>query len=127
MNLGYDYFSSTTFTDYKIDLHKRRDVERWVENIVNLSIDVGKIILASMKKKIPDYYKDTFLELSFMLEFRESGVEKMAKWVKLRNILAHEYLDIRWSRIEDFIRNCKESFCKFLEIVKGNVCEVHHP
>jgi uncharacterized protein YutE (UPF0331/DUF86 family) len=42
--------------------------------------------------------------LSILPQFEGSGVEDMAKWVRLRNILAHEYLDIRWKQIERFIK-----------------------
>jgi uncharacterized protein YutE (UPF0331/DUF86 family) len=35
--------------------HKRRDVERWVENMVNSSIDIGRIIISPLKRRVPDY------------------------------------------------------------------------
>lgn len=65
---SYDYFSAFSFTDYQ-DAHKRRDIERWVENMINSAIDIGEIILASEKKKIPDYYKDIFVQLGLLPEF----------------------------------------------------------
>lgn len=112
-----DYFAGFSFTDYR-DAHKRRDVERWVENMINSSIDIGKIILASQKKRIPDYYKDVFVELGLLKEFKPMEVEKFTGWIKLRNILAHEYLDIKWRRIENFIKENKHHFRLFLENAK---------
>lgn len=112
-----DYFSIFSFADYQ-DLHKRHDVERWVENMVNSAIDIGEIILASKKKKIPDYYKDVFVQLGLLAEFKTMEIERFTGWVKLRNILAHEYLDIKWQRIKDFIGENQKHFREFLRNTK---------
>lgn len=112
-----DYFSVFSFVDYQ-DLHKRRDLERWVENMINSAIDAGEIILASEKKKIPDYYKDVFVQLGLLPEFNLLDVEKFTVWVKLRNILAHEYLDIKWQRIISFVSESGPHFKRFLESAK---------
>jgi uncharacterized protein YutE (UPF0331/DUF86 family) len=37
----------------------------------------------------------------------------------LRNILAHEYLDIKWKRFSDFIQNSQEYFQALMEAAKG--------
>jgi len=112
-----DYFSAFSFADYQ-DAHKRRDIERWVENMINSAIDIGEIILASEKKKIPDYYKDIFIQLGLLPEFHSINVEKFTGWVKLRNILAHEYLDIKWQKVNTFVKDSSEHFREFLESAK---------
>lgn len=89
-----DYFSNFNFVNYQ-DPHQRRDIERWVENMINSAIDIGEIVLAAEKKKIPDYYKDVFIQLGLLPEFKSIDVERFTGWVKLRNIPAHEYLDIK--------------------------------
>lgn len=113
----YSYFSSFVLKDYH-DIHKRHEVERWVENMINSAIDTGEIILASERKRIPDYYKDIFVQLGLLPQFKPINVEKFTGWVKLRNILAHEYLDIKWHKIEDFIKNSNVQFKDFLESAK---------
>jgi len=113
----YDYFSAFSFVDYQ-DAHKRRDIERWVENMINSAIDIGEIILASEKKKIPDYYKDIFVQLGLLPEFPSINVEKFTGWVKLRNILAHEYLDIKWQKVNSFVKDSTQHFREFLESAK---------
>jgi uncharacterized protein YutE (UPF0331/DUF86 family) len=47
----YEKFESLSWEDYNKHRSKRRDVERWVENIVNSSIDIAKIILKQKRKK----------------------------------------------------------------------------
>jgi uncharacterized protein YutE (UPF0331/DUF86 family)/predicted nucleotidyltransferase len=113
----YNYFSSFDFKDYQ-DIHKRHEVERWVENMINSAIDIGEIILASEKKRIPDYYKDVFVQLGLLPQFSQMDVKRFTRWVKLCNILAHEYLDIKWRRISDFVKDSNLHFRRFLESVK---------
>ncbi len=113
----YNYFASFSFKDYN-DIHKRHEVERWVENLINASIDIGEIILAGEKKKIPDYYRDIFVQLELLGEFKDVELEKFGQWVRLRNILAHEYLDIKWKRLESFIRESEGNFREFIKSVK---------
>lgn len=112
-----EYFCKFDFNDYQ-DAHKRRDIERWVENTLNSAIDIGEIIPASQKKKILDYYKDIFVQLGLLPQFKPMDVEKFTAWVKLRNILAHEYLDIKWRKISAFVKESKLNFEKFLESTK---------
>lgn len=49
----YDKFKALDQKIYESDAAARRNIERWAESIVNSSIDVAKIILASEKKRIP--------------------------------------------------------------------------
>jgi uncharacterized protein YutE (UPF0331/DUF86 family) len=35
--------------------------------------------------------------------FGQLEAEQLSKWVRLRNIVTHEYLDIKWSSISKFI------------------------
>jgi len=111
------YFSKFTFDDYN-NIHKRLEVERWIENIVNSSIDIGELILASQTKKIPNSYREVFIQLGLLPKFKIIDAEKLAGWVKLRNILAHEYLDIKWKRIEHFIKGSQKQIEIFIECAK---------
>jgi uncharacterized protein YutE (UPF0331/DUF86 family)/predicted nucleotidyltransferase len=118
--LLYSYFSNFSQKEYENDIHKRNDVERWAENMVNAAIDISKIILASQKKPVPQTYRDTIRQSIWLLKLPEDFIEKFQIWVKFRNIIAHEYLDIKWERISDFIQNSKSYFVDFIKKVKEN-------
>lgn len=45
------------FKEYHDDKVKRRNIERWTENILNATIDIAKIVLASERKKMPKTYE----------------------------------------------------------------------
>jgi len=114
----YDTFESLSWEEYNLDRSKRRDVERWVENIINSSIDIAKIILASEGLPLADTYKEIVGSLSLVSSFDRENIEKLSKWIRLRNIISHEYLDIRWTSIKRFISEAKPLYINFLNNVK---------
>lgn len=114
----YYGFSNITQQVYESDNALRRNVERWVENIVTSSIDIAKIVLASEKKRIPQTYREILWEMSLFSDFPQEIAENLAKFAKLRNILAHEYLDIRFRQIRQFIDESENSYRKLVDFVK---------
>jgi uncharacterized protein YutE (UPF0331/DUF86 family) len=97
----------------------RRNVERWVENLVNCSIDIGKIILTVRNRPIPETYREVLSNLGTLPNFTEAFGEKLSRWTKLRNILAHEYLDIRWTNIKAFIDEAEPTFKELVKKIEG--------
>lgn len=119
----YEEYKDLDFKTYEGDKEKRRSVERWIENIINASIDIAKVILASQEKQLPDTYIDILKTLASLPGFEESTAEKMASFVKLRNIIAHEYLDLRFAQIQDFLKEAKNIYSYLVnytdEFLKG--------
>jgi len=114
----YKKFKSLSWQEYNVDRDKRRNVERWIENIVNSSIDIAKIILTSENLSLPDTYKEIVNSLALVQGFDKENMAKLSEWVKFRNILVHEYLDIKWSFINRFIKEAEPLYKNFLEKVK---------
>jgi len=106
----YNKYKNLDFKIYESNKEKRRSVERWVENIINASIDIAKVILASQKRPLPDTYIDVLKMLVILPNFNQEMAEKMASFVKLRNIIAHEYLDLRFAQIQDFLKESKNIY-----------------
>ncbi len=114
----YEIFRPLSWKEYNTERSKRRDVERWIENIINSSIDLAKIILTHEGLPLPDTYKATIAELSAISCFEEKNMEKLSRWVRLRNIISHEYLDIRWASVKRFVSESKPSYENFSKRVK---------
>jgi len=110
-------FKKLTWMEYSQEGSKRRDVERWIENLVMASLDIAKIVLSSEKKELPQTYRET-LKLFGAFYINESFGEKISQFAELRNIIAHEYLDIRWSRIQKFIAAADDLYKEFIPQVK---------
>lgn len=113
-------FKNLNWPQYREDKNERRNVERWVENLVMSALDIAKIVLASDKKEIPQSYQDT-LKLFYALyidKADEATAEKFSEFAKLRNIVVHEYLDIKWKRIQNFIKEAEKLYAVFIEKTK---------
>jgi uncharacterized protein YutE (UPF0331/DUF86 family) len=119
----YEIFETLSWKEYNDDRGKRRNVERWIENIINSSIDIAKLILTSEGRSLPDTYKDVVKNLSLISAFSEEGMKKLSRWVNLRNIISHEYLDIRWASIQKFISESKLHYGEFLKRVESYLRE----
>ena len=115
----YNMFKSLSWKEYNEERTKRRDVERWIENIINSSIDISKIILTSEDKAVPDTYKAIVKNLSLIPGFSAENMEKLVEWVGLRNIISHEYLDVRWTSIKRFISETEPLYKDLLDKTKA--------
>ena len=93
-------------------------MERWIENIINSSIDISKIILVSESIPAPDTYKELVASISLVPGFDKERMAALSDWVRFRNIIAHEYLDIRWASIKRFIEEAEPLYKNFLKDVK---------
>lgn len=99
-----DVFKKITFEDYRTDKSKRRNIERWTENIINAMIDISKIVLASEKKQMPKTYEEVLSSLALFTGLSENQAGRFSRIARLRNILAHEYLDILYQQLRGFIK-----------------------
>ncbi len=106
----FSAFKKVDQIKYQNDKATKRNMERWVENIVNSSIDIAKIILASEKKLIPNTYKTILENLIEVDSFDLEKAKALGKFAKIRNILAHEYLDLRFNRIREFLAESEASY-----------------
>jgi len=105
-----DKFRNITFQEYEEEKSKRRDMERWTENIMNATIDIAKVILASEKRDVPKTYEDALGAFAVLVGFDEEKAERFSNLARLRNMLAHEYLDILYGRIRNFIEEFPELY-----------------
>lgn len=115
----YTRFRVLTFKEYADDRVQKRNVEHWIEHLVIAATDIAKIILASERRTIPETYRDMVLELGTISPFSKDNLcEKVVPWVQLRNILAHEYLDLRWKNISAFIQETEPSWQEIISRTK---------
>lgn len=97
---------------YQKNKEKRRNVERWIENIVMSSIDIMKILLALENRPIPDSYKEILYHGGLIGSFGEEFGKRLSKWASLRNIVVHEYLD---KSIKEFLTESQPVYRQLVE------------
>lgn len=111
-------FKKLTFNEYKNNVMQRRNVERWAETIINAIIDVSKIVLASEQTLMPRSYEYALRDIAICAGFGREEAEKFAKFANLRNILAHEYLDILYDKIKKFVKEFPPLYQKIVEFLE---------
>ena len=114
----YTIFKNLTRQEYLKDRDKRRNVERWIENIINSLVDISRVILNIEGIAIPDTYRRIVTMLSVVDGLEAVNAEGLANWVRFRNIIAHEYLDIKWSSINRFIIESEIPYSDFVSTIK---------
>ena len=112
-------YQMVTFNDYQKDKMKRRSIERWAENILNATIDIAKIVLASEKKQMPRTYEEALFNFVFLAGLNETEARRMSRFANLRNILAHEYLEILYGRLEKFIQEALPLYPKIIGFLEN--------
>lgn len=119
-------FVGMTQAEYLENRDRRRSLERLAENVVNCSIDVAKILLSSRDLPIPDTYRDVVLQMGIAGFVDTAVAERLAEMTRLRNILAHQYLDIRWAGLCSFIEDAPmvmKEFTQSLERLLESSCD----
>ncbi len=115
-------FNSLTWKVYQTDRDIQRNIERLAENVANAAIDVSKIIIAGEENiEMPNSYKEIVLKLGEMKLLDEKTAEKAAQITQLRNILAHQYLDIKWEKIKDFIATAPLIMRNFIQAAEKKI------
>lgn len=104
-----DRFKEVSYQTYREDRTQRREIERWTENIINALIDCAKIILASEKKMMPKTYEGALSDFALLAGLDEASALRIATFARLRNILAHEYLDILYEKIQTFVKDFSDT------------------
>jgi uncharacterized protein YutE (UPF0331/DUF86 family) len=87
-------FTPSTYDKYVNDLISKYAVERLVQLIVDLALDVNNVILAALKKPPASDYFSSFINLAECRVLDEAFAYQIAPSTGLRNRLIHEYEDI---------------------------------
>lgn len=111
-------YKGLTYKEYNGNRIIRRNVERIIENIANALIDISKIIISGLNVDIPDSYREIILKLGELEIINYDLANNIAEIARLRNVLAHQYLDIKWSYIKNFIEEKVDKVNNFLNKVK---------
>jgi uncharacterized protein YutE (UPF0331/DUF86 family)/predicted nucleotidyltransferase len=121
-----DEFADLDLTRYANDRTTRRSVERWVENLVNASIDAAKIVLASEHMGVPQTYAETVSMLAAVKGFwpddepdpQETALQ-LARNTRVRNMLAHEYLDLRFTKVDQVVDHAAQRYGSLIRALRA--------
>lgn len=86
--------SPASYEDYTKDLVSKYAVERLIQLIVDLALDINNIILSFHKKPPAADYYSSFIDLAECRVLTEQFAYEIAPSTGLRNRLIHEYEEI---------------------------------
>lgn len=103
---------------YQSVREKRLEIERWVECLINATLDISKILITLSEDEIPETSREILFKVASLVYKEEEKAETFSKLAKTRNTLAHRYLDIRWQDIKSFMQTAQDIYPPFLEYMK---------
>ncbi len=103
---------------YQSIREKRLEIERWVESLINATLDLSKMVLTLKGKEVPETSRELLFKMASLMFDKEADAEAFSEMAKIRNTLAHRYLDIRWQDIKRFIKIAQELYPVFIPYLK---------
>lgn len=110
-------FWSVTLDRYQGDRDLRRNLDRWVEMLINAAIDTGKIVLASERRAVPYTYGQILADLEAVERYSDLA-GRLRPLAALRNVLAHEYLELRFGRVQRFVQSGVDAVAEVARITR---------
>ena len=95
------------------------NAERYLQLAIQACLDIGNHILANIKSKAPDDYRDIFTLLGENGVISAELAGKMAPLAGLRNILVHDYLEIDREKIYQMLRANLSDFSQFAKEISN--------
>lgn len=114
-------FSHITPQDYAKDWKTQRIVERTLQIMIEICVDIANHIIADRKYRVPLSYADTFkvLHEEGVINAELSGnMERMAKF---RDILVHHYNKLDESTVVALLRGQLEDFIRYKDSILGTL------
>ncbi|MGQ9696274.1 MAG: HepT-like ribonuclease domain-containing protein [Thermodesulfobacteriota bacterium] len=121
--LGFlsEYEKDVDWKAYQTNRSKRLEIERWVENLINSTLDLSKILLIMNREEILETSREILLKIGARIYQKEEEALSFSEFAKIRNTLAHRYLDIKWNDIKRFMQLAPKLYPPFLNYIKRHL------
>jgi uncharacterized protein YutE (UPF0331/DUF86 family) len=110
-------FSAISEEEYSGDWKIRRIVERQLQIMIELCIDITGHIISDRKLRVPTSYADTFKSLAEAGLITPDTLDIMGKMAKFRNIVVHQYESVDTAIVIMILRKHLNDFLVFRDAV----------
>lgn len=115
-------FSNFTLEQVASDFYKYNTLERLLEKIIVRAVDVNEHLLSELltdRTKIPETYRDTFLQLVELGVYPKEFAEQISQSVGTRNVLVHDYDDDKtdYEKIYSSVSECLKEYHQYCEYI----------
>lgn len=116
-----EYEREVDWKVYQTQRSKRLEIERWVESLINATLDISKMLLAVGGEEVPETSREILFNVGAFVFDEEVKAEAFSELAKIRNTLAHRYLDVKWEDIKRFLELVPDLYPPFLDFVRRKV------
>jgi uncharacterized protein YutE (UPF0331/DUF86 family) len=110
-------FSSLTKEAYSGDWKSQRIVERTLQIMIELTVDISSHLISDKKLRVPSGYADTFKVLFDSGLIDPPLFQTMEKMAKFRNIVVHHYDKIDESIVVTILQEHLDDFLLFRDAI----------
>lgn len=109
---------SITKDNLKEDIIRYWGIERGIQILIELVIDISNIIISANNVEKPNTYRQTIMKLSKIGVIPKDFAIDLSKMVGYRNILVHDYAKIDEEIILDILNSKLDDFANYIDNVK---------
>jgi len=106
-----------SFEEFKGNREHYRTAERSLQITIECCHDIANHIISAFQMERPDRYESVFNILGENGVVPKGFVETLVSMAKFRNLLVHEYLDIKLDRVYEILQQKSSDFEKFAKYV----------
>lgn len=96
---------------------KRAAAERLLQVIVDLAVDINGHLVVALTGRAPETGRSSFGDLAACGVISNALAERLAPSAGLRNVLVHQYIDIRTDLVAESIEAAREQFPLYIAAV----------
>ena len=115
-------YSTITVKEYSKDWKLERIIEKTLQMMIELCVDITNHIIADKKYRVPTSYSDTFQVLEEEGLSSKKQYKTMKKMAQFRNIVVHHYDKIDETIVVNILRRNLKDFFEYrdsiLKIIK---------
>lgn len=106
-----------TKENIKDDIIKYWGIERGLQILIEIVLDIANIIISSTDLEKPPTYRETILTLSKINILPKEFADEISKMAGFRNILVHDYAEVDEDIILELLKNKLDDFIQFIDYI----------
>lgn len=110
-------YKKITVKDYRDDWKVQRIIERTLQLMIEICVDVSQHIISEKKYRVPTGYSDTFSVLFEQGLVDEKLFNILQQMAKFRNILVHNYEKVDPEIVISILRNNLNDFVLYRDAI----------
>ncbi len=110
-------YSSIRINDYAENWKTQRIIERTLQMMIEICLDIASHIISDRKLRVPDSYADMFAVLHENNIVEKPLLDALTKMAKFRNVIVHHYDRVDPAIVVGILQNNLDDFNHFKDAV----------